>query len=60
MTIRDRAIDAIRELPEDANVAQIMREVSFIAGIEQAMDEIDAGEGLTADEAKERLKLTER
>ena len=55
MTIRDRAIEAIRELPEDAGIHQVLREVAFLAGIEEASSELDQGLGLTADEAKRRL-----
>ena len=56
MNIRDRAIEAIRELPESADVQQVMREVAFIAGLESAAEEFDRGEGMTADEAKAHLK----
>lgn len=56
MNIRDRAIEAIRELPDTADIQQVIREVAFIAGIEAAVDEVDRGQGMTADEAKLRLK----
>ena len=56
MTLKDRASEAIRKLPDDADVQQVMREVAFIAGIDQAAEELDRGEGLTAEEAREHLK----
>ena len=56
MNIRDRAIEAIRELPHDADIQQVIREVAFIGGVEKAVDELDRGEGMTSQEAKEKLK----
>ena len=56
MSVRDQAIEAIRQLPESADVQQVMREVAFLAGIEQALEECDRGETMTSSEAKERLK----
>lgn len=56
MNIRDRAIEAIRDLPDDADIQQVLREVAFIAGIEKASDELDRGQGMTAEEAKAHLK----
>jgi hypothetical protein len=56
MTTRDRAIEAIRELPENADILQIMRELSFIAGTDSAIAEIERGEGLTSIQAKEKLR----
>ena len=53
MTLKDRTIEAIRDLPEDADIQQVMREIAFIAGIDQASRELDQGQGMTADEAKE-------
>ncbi|MEZ5301712.1 MAG: hypothetical protein R3F11_13835 [Verrucomicrobiales bacterium] len=56
MTLKDRTIEAIRDLPEDADIQQVMREIAFIAGIDQASRELDQGQGMTADEAKDYLR----
>jgi len=56
MTTREQAIEAIGNLPEDADLTTIIRELAFIAGIEEAREEIDAGRGLSGDEAKALLR----
>jgi hypothetical protein len=56
MNIRDRAIEAIRELPDTADIEQVIREIAFIAGIEAAGEELDLGQGMTVDEAKLHLQ----
>lgn len=56
MTIRDRAISAIRELPEDTDILGIIRELSFIAGVEEASSEIAQGQGIDSTAAKKKLR----
>jgi hypothetical protein len=56
MTVRDRAINAISELPENADIQSIMRELAFLAGIEQASLEVSRGAGMDADTAKKKLR----
>ena len=56
MTVRDRAIKAIKELPEDTDIQSIMRELSFLAGVEQASAEISRGEGMDSAAAKKKLR----
>ena len=56
MTTREKAIQAIQELPEDSNFTQIIRELSFLAGTEQARDEIRGGKGMNSTEAKAKLR----
>lgn len=56
MTIREKALQVIEELPEDTNLVQIFRELSYFAGLEQAREEIQAGQGMNAEEAKVKLR----
>lgn len=56
MTARDKALKAIRELPEDADIQSIMRELSFLAGLEQASEEVGRGEGMDSTLAKQQLR----
>ncbi len=56
MTTRDLALKAIRDLPEDSDIVDIIRELSFLAGVEQARDEIKRGEGMTSAQAKAKLR----
>ncbi len=56
MTTRDQAIRVIQELPEDSGLDQIIREISFLSGIETAKGEIARGQGMDAAEAKAQLR----
>ncbi|MFQ3169291.1 MAG: putative transcriptional regulator [Limisphaerales bacterium] len=56
MTTRDKAVSAIQDLPENADYHQIMRELSFLAGIDDARAEVKRGEAMTSSEAKEKLR----
>ena len=56
MTVRDKALNVIRELLEDADIQSIMRELSFLVGLEQASEEVGRGEGMDSTLAKQRLR----
>ena len=56
MTIREQAIKALADLPEEAGVEQMIRELSFLAGVEEARQELAYGEGMNANEAKAKLR----
>ena len=56
MTVREKAINAIRELPDDVDIQSIMRELSFLAGLDQATSEISRGEGMDSITAKTQLR----
>ncbi len=47
---------AIENLPDDSEVDVILREIAYIAGIEEAREEMARGEGLNSSEAKARLR----
>jgi predicted transcriptional regulator len=54
---RDRMIEAIRELPEDASVDDAIERLVFLAKIEEGLAQLDRGEGIPHDEVKRRLGL---
>ena len=56
MTIKEQAMTAIQVLPENADLISIIRELSFLAGIEEASREISNGEGMDATSAKKKLR----
>lgn len=56
MSNKQLALKAIQDLPEDTDFNQIMREIAFITGIEEAREEIDEGKGMNSSEAKQFLK----
>ena len=52
---KDRALAAIRELPEDATVEDVMERLYFLAKVEEGMRQADAGQAVSAEEAKRRI-----
>lgn len=54
---RERMIQAIRELPEDASVDDAIERLVFLAKIEEGLAQLDRGEGIPHEEAKRRLGL---
>jgi len=56
MSIKERAIAAIQSLPEETGMVEILREIAFITGVEDAREEILGGEGMSSDEAKAQLR----
>jgi predicted transcriptional regulator len=54
---RERMIEAIRELPEDASVDDAIERLVFLAKIEEGLAQLDRGEGISHNEVKRRLGL---
>ena len=54
---RERMIEAIRELPEDASVDDAIERLVFLAKIEEGLAQLDRGDGIPHDEVKRRLGL---
>lgn len=50
--IRDRAIESLRQLPESASLDDVIDRLYVIARIERGLAEVEAGEGVPADEAR--------
>jgi len=54
---RERMIEAIRELPEDASVDDAIERLVFLAKIEEGLAQLDRGERIPHEEVKQRLGL---
>jgi predicted transcriptional regulator len=54
---RERMLEAIRELPEDASVDDAIERLVFLAKIEEGLAQLDQGEGIPHEEVKRRLGL---
>jgi hypothetical protein len=55
MTQKDLVLDAIRELPDEASLAQIAERIDFLVAIQKGIDQLDRGEGIPHDEVKRQL-----
>lgn len=50
MSSKDLAVEIVRRLPEEASLMEIAREIEFVAGIHEAIDQFDHGDTLTAED----------
>lgn len=51
MSSKERAIAAIGSLPADRDMVDLLREIAFVTGVDEARQEIDRREGMDATEA---------
>ena len=54
-TIRERILQALKDLPPDATFADAIERLVFFAKIDAGLAELDAGTGILHDEVKRRL-----
>jgi predicted transcriptional regulator len=56
-TARERILEALQDLPDDATFDDAIERLVFLAKIDAGLAELDAGEGVAHDEVKRRLGL---
>ena len=54
---RDQMVEAIRQLPADASVDDAIERLVFLAKIEEGLEQLDRGEGISHQEVRKRLGL---
>ena len=55
MSSKEIAVALIGKLPEEATLMDIAQEIELIAGIRRGTEELDRGEGETAEEVRARI-----
>jgi predicted transcriptional regulator len=55
-TIKHRVLKAIEELPQDATFEDVMERLYFLYKIDKGLKQVEAGETLSHEEARERTK----
>ena len=55
MTDKQRALEAVEALPDDATVEDAIERLRFIAKVNKGIKELDSGQGVPHDEAKRRI-----
>lgn len=53
--VKERLLDAVRGLPEDATVEDAMEKLYFLAKVEEGHRQAEAGETVSHEEAKRRI-----
>lgn len=56
-TARERILEALQDLPEDATVDDAIERLVFLARVDAGLAELDAGKGIPHEEVKRRLGL---
>jgi predicted transcriptional regulator len=52
---KERVLEAVRDLPDDATVEDAMERLYFLAKVEQGLRQAEAGETVSHEEAKRRI-----
>ncbi len=52
MTVKETAIDTIKNLPDNATWEDIKERIEFLAGIRKALKELDEGKGIPHDQVE--------
>ncbi len=55
VTDKQRALEAVQRLPEDATVEDAIERLCFIAKVQKGIRELDAGQGISHEDAKRRI-----
>lgn len=55
MTEKQRVLEAVHGLPEDATVEDAIERLCFLAKVQKGVAELDRGEGVLHEEAKRRI-----
>jgi hypothetical protein len=50
MSSKEIVLELVRRLPDEASMADIAREIEFVAGVREAMSEFDRGESITGEQ----------
>ena len=53
--VKERVINAVRALPEDATVEDAMERLYFLAKVEEGIRQADTGQTVSHDEARGRI-----
>ena len=57
---KERVIDAVRELPDDATVEDAMERLYVLAKIQKGIEQAEAGQTVSHEEAKRRILAIQR
>ena len=55
VTEKQRVLEAVRGLPDDATVEDAIERLCFLAKVQKGIAELDQGEGVPHEEAKRRI-----
>ena len=56
MSVKERVLQAIHRLPDDADYRAIAEEIAFLAALEQGERDIEAGRVVSNEDARKKLE----
>ena len=56
MTIKEKVLKAVQDLPEDARIEDAMEKLLFIAKIEMGLHQADAGQTIPHEDVRKRVE----
>lgn len=55
MTVKDKILEAVRSLPDNAQIEDAMERLLFLAKVEKGLEQADDGQTIPHEEVKQRL-----
>ena len=55
MTIKEKVLQAVQDLPDDASIEDAMERLLFLAKIEKGLQQADAGQTISHAQVKENM-----
>ena len=55
MTEKQRVLEAVEDLPDNATVEDVIERLCFIAKVKKGIDELDAGQRVPHEDVKRRI-----
>lgn len=55
MTIREKVIQVVQDLPDDASIEDVMERLLLLAKIERGIEQADSGQTIPHAQVKERM-----
>ncbi len=56
MSNKELVSDLLTRLPDDVSLQEIAREVEFVAGVQEGLDQLDRGEGIEIDQVEKMIE----
>ena len=56
MTVKEKVLEVITKMPDDSTLDDIGYELYVIESVQKGLDELDRGEYLTHEQAREKLR----
>ncbi len=56
MSNREPVIDIVKKLPDDTPIEEIIRQIAFVTGVNEALEQSERDEGISIDEVRDLLE----